>query len=136
MIRRYLLDTGIAQDFQADRRGVRDRVKAERKLGHRIGICVPVLGELWSGIEGSENREWNLQRLRHALSQLSIWPYTTDAAAEYGRIFIELQRAGRPMQQIDMQIGAIARTLPHCIVVSKDSDLLAIPRLTVENWAS
>lgn len=81
MRRRYLFDTGIAQDYQAGRAGVRERAIAERKNGHRLGICVPVLG-------------------------------------------------------IDMQIGAIARTLPNCVVVSKDSDLSAIPGLTVENWAS
>ena len=136
MIRRYLFDTGIAQDFQDDRRDVRERAKAARMQGHRVGICIPVLGELWSGVEGSSSRELNLGRLRHALSKLSIWPYTVEAAAEYGRIFMELRRAGRPMQQVDIQIGAIARTLPHCTVVSKDSDLLAIPGLTVENWAN
>ena len=136
MIRRYLLDTGIAQDFQDDRRGVRGRAKRERMLGHRVGICIPVLGELWSGVEGSEHREMNLARLRHALAKLSIWPCTAEAAAEYGRIFMELRWAGRPMQQIDIQIAAIAHTLPNCIIVSKDSDLLAVPGVTVENWNS
>jgi tRNA(fMet)-specific endonuclease VapC len=136
MIRRYLLDTGIAQDFQADRRGIRQRVDAERKLGHRIGICVPVLGELWSGVECSVSRDVNAQRLRHSLSRLIVWPYTTEAASEYGRIFAELRRVGRVIQQIDIQIGAIARTLPQCVVVSKDSDMSAIPGLAVENWVS
>jgi tRNA(fMet)-specific endonuclease VapC len=136
MNRRYLLNTGIAQDFQEDRRGVRDRAIAERKLGHRVGICVPVLGELWSGVECSASRERNLRSLRSAVSWLLLWQYTEDAAAEFGRIFAELKRAGRVIQQVDMQIGAIARTLPHCTVVSKDTDLLAIPGLTVENWAS
>ena len=135
MIRRYLLDTGIAQDFQDDRLGVRGRAKAARQLGHRIGICVPVLGELWSGVEGSASRDLNLRRLQRALSQFALWPYTAEAAEEYGRIFNELRRAGRPMQQIDMQIGAIARLLPNCVVVTKDSDLSAIVGLTVENWA-
>src|SRR5712691_3760858 len=118
MMRRYLLDTGIAQDFQENRHGVRARADAERKLGHRIGICVPVLGELWSGVEGSASRDLNHRRLRHALSRLIVWPYTNAAAAEYGRIFAELRRMGRVIQQIDIQIGAIARTLPHCIIVS------------------
>ena len=136
MSRRYLFDTGIAQDFQDDRHGVRDRAIAERKQGHRVGICVPVLGELWSGVECSASRERNLRSLRQAVSRLFVWPYTEDAAAEFGRIFAELKRAGRPMQQIDMQIAAIARTLPNCTVVSKDSDLLAVSGLTVENWAS
>lgn len=136
MKRRYLLDTGIAQDYQARRHGVRERAIVERRSGHRIGICVPVLGELWSGVECSSSRERNLARLRHALSTLIVRPFTTDAAEEYGRVFAELRRAGRPMQQIDMQIGAIARTLANCVVVSKDSDLSAIPGITVENWAS
>ena len=134
MIRRYLLDTGIAQDFQDDRRGVRDRAEAETRRGHRIGICVPVLGELWSGVEGSASRELNLRRLRHALSRLIVWPYSNEAEAEYGRIFSELRRAGRIMQQVDIQIGAIARTLSNCIIVSKDSDLKAISGASVENW--
>jgi tRNA(fMet)-specific endonuclease VapC len=136
VIRRYVLDTGIAQDFQADRLGVRARAKAVRALGHRVGICMPVLGELWSGVEGSAQRDANILLLRRALSQLAIWPYSAEAAAEYGRIFIELKRAGRPIQQIDMQIGAIARTLPNCVVVTKDADLSAISGIAVENWAS
>jgi tRNA(fMet)-specific endonuclease VapC len=136
VIRRYLLDTGIAQDFQDSRRGVRVRAKEVRALGHRVGICVPVLGELWSGVEGSAQRDSNLVLLRRALSQLTVWPYTAEAAAEYGRIFTELKRAGHPIQQIDMQIGAIARTLTNCVVVSKDADLTAIPGITVENWAT
>lgn len=136
MIRRYLLDTGIAQDFQEDRYGVRARAIAERKLGHRVGICVPVLGELWSGVECSASRERNLKSLSSAISWLVLWPYTKDAAEEFGRIFAELRRAGRVIQQIDMQIGAIARTLPNCVVVSKDSDLSAISGVTIENWAA
>jgi tRNA(fMet)-specific endonuclease VapC len=136
MKRLYLFDTGTAQDFQARRGGVRERAIGLRKAGQRIGICVPVLGELWSGVECSSSRERNMAQLRQALATLIIWPYTPQAAEEYGRIFAELRRAGRVIQQIDMQIGAIARTLPNCVIVSKDADLLAIPGATVENWVT
>lgn len=136
MKRHYLLDTGIAQDYQAGRAGIRDRAIEQRKSGHRIGICVPILGELWSGVECSSSRQRNLALLRQALATLIIWPYTVEAAEEYGRIFAELKQGGRRIQQVDMQIGAIARTLPNCVVVSKDSDLSAISGITVENWAS
>jgi tRNA(fMet)-specific endonuclease VapC len=135
MKRRYLLDTGIAQDYQGRRNRVRERAIAESRNGHRIGVCVPVLGELWSGVECSSTRERNLVNLRHALSTLIIWPLTDDADKENGQIVAELKRIGRPMQQIDMQVGAIARTLANCVVVTKDSDLSAIPGITVENWA-
>lgn len=136
MKRRYLLDTGVAQDYQAGRAGVRERAIAQRKAGHRIGICIPVLGELWSGVECSSSRERNLASLRQALSTLIVWPFSPEAAEEYGRIFAELRRIGRPIQQIDMQIGAIARLLPNCVVVTKDADLSAISGITVENWTS
>jgi tRNA(fMet)-specific endonuclease VapC len=136
MRRHYLLDTGIAQDYQAGRNGVRERAIEYRQSGQRIGICVPVLGELWSGVECSSSRERNLESLRQAVATLRIWPYTSEAAEEFGRIFAQMKRSGRIIQQIDMQIGAIARTLPNCVVVSKDSDILAIPGLTVENWVA
>ena|SRR5437667_1728457 len=135
-MRRYLLDSGVAQDFINRRHGILERIDQERHRGNRIGMCVPVLGELWSGVEGSFNRARNAQRLHLALSRLVVWPYTNDAAAEFGRIFAELRRLGRPMQQIDIQIAAIARTLGNCTVVSADSDLAAVPGLTVENWTS
>ncbi len=134
MTRFYLLDTGIAQDFQAGRNGVRERAIIERNRGHRVGICIPVLGELWSGVEGSASRERNLRSLRSAIKWLRVWPYTDKAAAQYGHIFAALRKAGRVMQQVDIQIGAIARTLPNCIVVSKDADLKAIPGIVVEDW--
>jgi tRNA(fMet)-specific endonuclease VapC len=133
-MKRYLLDTGPAQDFNNNRYGVRERVDAVRHRGSRIGICTPVLGELWSGVEGSENRDRNLQRLRYGLSRLIVWPYSTEAAEEFGRIFSELKRIGRPIQQVDMQIAAIARTLGNCTVVTNDQGLLAVPGLLAENW--
>jgi len=43
---------------------------------------------------------------------------------------------GRPIGVIDSMIAAIAMTLGNCRVVSTDSDLLAVPGLTVENWRS
>jgi tRNA(fMet)-specific endonuclease VapC len=94
------------------------------------------LGELWSGVECSQTRERNLQWLRHGLSRLLLWPYDQRAAEEFGRVFSQLKQMGRPMQQIDIQIAAIAMTLGDCIVVSGDSDLAAIPGLSVEDWTA
>lgn len=135
-MRRYLLDTGVAGDFINSRRGVRQRVQEETRRGNRIGIGVPVLGELYYGIEYSATRDKNLQLLHVALAHLTIWPYTNDAAEEYGRLFAELRRTGRPMQQVDVMIAAIALTLGNCTVITTDTDLAAIPGLRTENWVT
>lgn len=133
-MRRYLLDTKPAQQFINNRGDIRERADRERKRGGRIGICMPVLGELWSGVVGSDRQEVNRQRLRLGLSRLILWPYDQEAAAEFGRIFTQLKRVGRPMQQVDIQIAAIAFALGDCTVVTADSDFAAISDLPVENW--
>lgn len=40
--------------------------------GDVIGICIPVLGELWSGVEGGNSRDLNARRLLNQLSRLVL----------------------------------------------------------------
>ena len=133
-MRRYLLDTNAAADFIEKRGKVPDRARNTRRQGGRIGIGIPVLAELYYGVEFSSSRDKNLKRLKKALTGLTIWPFDENAAAEFGRIRAELRRLGRPMQVLDIMIAAIALSLGNCTVVSSDSDLSAVPGLTVENW--
>ena len=134
-MRRFLLDTGIAGDFIDRRRGVFEHARQEAVRGNQVGIGVPVLAELAYGIEQSSSPDRNMQRLRTALPAWKVWPFDNKAAFEYGRLAAELKRIGRPMQQIDIMIAAIALSLGQCTVVSTDTDLAAVPGLSVENWA-
>jgi tRNA(fMet)-specific endonuclease VapC len=133
---RFLLDTGSAGDYIHRRRSVYERAREKVAAGHRVGICVPVLAELWFGVENSSTRERNADRLRRVLPDLIVWPLTETAAEEYGRIAAELKRLGRPIGKIDMLIAAIALSLGKTTVVSADSDLTVVPGLTVENWSA
>jgi tRNA(fMet)-specific endonuclease VapC len=135
-VKRYLLDTGIAGDYLNRRHGVFEWARQEVASGNKIGISIPVLGELWYGVENSATRERNVALLRRNLSHWKIWPFTEAAAEEFGRLLAELQRLGRPIGRIDAQIAAIALTLGNTTVVSKDSDLAAVPGLKVENWVA
>ena len=131
---RFQLDSSIASDYLNRRHGVFERARSEVSKGHRIGIGIPVLAELVAGIEHSKSRDRNMQRLRSHLATLKLWPFDPSAAFEYGRIYAELARLGRPMQVVDIMVAAIAKQLPNCTVVSADSDLSAVPDLRVENW--
>jgi tRNA(fMet)-specific endonuclease VapC len=133
MTRRFLLDTGPAQDFLFQRRGIQERIAAARRAGAKIGICTPVLGEIIGGLEGSDSRGAAREIARRRPGKLIGWPDEKPAAYEFGRIIAEPRRMGRPMQQVDIQIAAIAFTLGNCTVVSGDGDLAAVPGLTVEN---
>jgi tRNA(fMet)-specific endonuclease VapC len=134
-VRRFLLDTNIAAALIDNRGTVLDRAREERRKGGRIGIGIPVLAELYYGVEFSSTRDENLRRLRRGVAGLIVWPFEQRAAAEFGRLRAELRRRGRPMQVIDIMIAAIALSLGNSTVVSTDSDLGAVPGLKVENWS-
>jgi tRNA(fMet)-specific endonuclease VapC len=121
-------------DFINRRRGFDVWVRDARQRGDRIGTCFPVVGELFFGVEASATRDVNFQRLRRALGRIVCWPFDRKAAEEYGRLAAGLKRSGRVIQQIDIQIAAIALSLGSCTVVTTDSDLAAMPGLVVENW--
>jgi tRNA(fMet)-specific endonuclease VapC len=135
-MRRFLLDTGIAGDYIARRRGVYERAREAVARGDRVGIGMPVLAELWYGVENSDTRDRNADRLRRVLPHLVVWPFTERAAEEFGRLAAALRRAGRTMGRIDIMIAAIAVSLGHTTVVSADGDLAAVPGLAVENWVT
>lgn len=138
MTRKYLLDTGRASDFVNDRGDVKERVCRAVNRGIRVGIAIPVLAELLAGIEFGARRDENRKKLFRAVGTLRLWSFDERAAEEYGRLYAALRRKGRPMQQNDIQIAAIALTLPRCTVVSTDSDLAAIAAISglkVESWA-
>ena len=94
-----------------------------------------MLAELAFRAEGSPQRDRNILRLRQALDAWKLWLVDTAAAFEYGRLAFELKAIGRPIGQNDIMIAAIALSLGNTTVVTMDSDLAAVPGLTVENWA-
>src|SRR4051794_21125952 len=107
----------MAAAFIDKRDQVPEHAREARRKGGRIGIGIPVLAELYYGVEFSASRDKNLERLRRALSGLTIWPFEEKAAAEFGRLRAELRRRGRPMQVIDIMIAATALSLGNCTVV-------------------
>ena len=78
--------------------------------------------------------ELSWKMVKRSLRKFIHWPFDKAAAHEFGRLFALLRRMGRPMQQVDIQIAAIALTLGNCTVVTTDTDLSAIPGLRVESW--
>lgn len=132
---KYIFDSNAINQLIDQRPIFADRVRAARLRGDRLGTCEPVIAEMYFGLELSSSKAINTARLDRAISTLRSWPFDRDAAQEYGRVAAQLQRMGRPMQVVDMMIAAIAFSLGNAVVVSSDTDFLAIPGLTVENWA-
>ena len=92
-----------------------------------------MVAELFFGVEFSATRDVNRPRLVRGLSRVRCWPFDRKASEEYGRIAAQLTQIGRPKQQIDIMVAAVALSLGNCTVITDDTDLSAEPDLSVEN---
>ena len=71
---RFLMDTGIASDYLNQRHGVYDRARTEVSRGNPMGIGVPVLAELVSGIERSHFILFGIANRQHNDSDVGVLP--------------------------------------------------------------
>lgn len=133
-MKRYLLDTNTASALITKQIAVAAAFRAKRSGGGRIGIGIPVLAELYYGVEKSVSREKNLENLKRALADLVVWPFDEAAAHEFGRLRAEVERIGRSRATMDLLIASIARSLGDCCLVTADKDFAVIPGIRIENW--
>ena len=110
-----------------------ERVRAVGADGDKVGICTPILAELVGGVLHSQSPERNLAILRSRTAHLSLWIFDKAAAYEYGAFMPSFAGSGGQMPVPDIQITAIALSLGNAVVVSKDSDLISVPALAVED---
>jgi tRNA(fMet)-specific endonuclease VapC len=133
---RFLLDTGVCNDYSLKKNGIFEWAQSRRIAGDRIGIVLPVLTELFFGVYFSKleaGKARNIERIRNLKNQLLIWPFDGTAAEQCGILLADLRANGRLMSTNDVMIAAVAKTM-NCTVVTYDSDFLAIADLSVERW--
>ena len=118
---RYLLDSNALAHCVFRRRGVHERVRTARLAGHKIGTGIPVVAELLAGVEYSDTRDKNLDVVNQNLGLFRLWPFTLDAAREFGRLWATMRRTGRTIQTMDLMIAAIALAMGNCRVVTSDT---------------
>ena len=82
----------------------------------------------------SSNPVKNEQALLRFLVPLSVLPFVTTAASEYGEILTYLQSIGTPIGSLDMLIAAHARSEDMILVTNNVREFERVPDLDVENW--
>src|ERR1700722_13785382 len=128
----YMLDTNICIYIMKNHPPeLLDRFNA---LAEQLCISSITLGELHYGLGKSARRQQNLDDLVRFTARLEILPFAAEAAAHYGQLRCELERAGRPAGPYDMLIGAHARSEGLIVVTNNLREFARMPGLRVENW--
>lgn len=130
----YMLDTNICIYAMKNKpEKVLQRLKAELNSG--VCISSVTLAELEYGMKHSSAPEKNEQALLRFLVPLSILPFGSEAATEYGEIRTYLQSNGTPIGPLDMLIAAHARAEDLILVTNNVREFERVPDLDIENWA-
>jgi predicted nucleic acid-binding protein len=113
-----------------------DVFRGDSALAEQLGICeevwIPliVLAEIKAGFYGGSQQHRNELLMRKLLAKdtVSVLMPSRETAEQYGRLYVQLQRAGTPVPDNDLWIAALA--LEHDLtLITRDQHFQKIPQL-------
>jgi len=129
----YMLDTNICIYIIKNRPvNVIERFRTLKPSD--VCISSVTFAELEYGVAKSVMPERNRDALAMFVSPLEIVPFDSQAAAVYGKIRAELERAGRVIGAMDMLIAAHAISLNIPLVTNNTKEFERVGGLYAENW--
>ena len=103
------------------------------KIGE-IFLSAITVSELLFGAYKSQHVEKNLQALEVFFLKFEILDYDYNASVEYGKIRAYLEKKGKVIGQMDMQIAGHALAEDMIIVTNNTKEFERVDGLRVENW--
>ena len=99
-------------------------------------MCISSItyGELMHGVEKSQAVERNRAAITLFLSAISILPFDSDAAENYGAVRADLELKGTPIGPMDMLIAGHARSRGLILVTNNTREFFRVNELEVEDW--
>src|SRR5947207_13150332 len=129
---RYMLSTNICIYVIKNRPPkIRERFN---RLADKLCISAITLGELIYGTEKSSRPMENLSIVEQFAALLEVLAFANKAAAHFGQLRAELERAGEPVGAYDMLIGGHARSEGLVLVSNNVREFRRMKGLRVENW--
>jgi tRNA(fMet)-specific endonuclease VapC len=129
----YLLDTNICI-YLIKRQPPQVLARFQQRVPGDIGISTVSLAELEYGAAKSRFPERNRQALEQFILPLLICNFNADAAAAYGLLRTQLERAGMPIGPLDLMIAAHALSLNVTLVTHNIREFERVAGLRVETW--
>ena len=128
-----MLDTNICIYVINDRPSEVRRIFNER--AEQLCISSVSLAELHYGAAKSESPERSLSVAESFAARLEVLPFEEKAAAHYGEIRADLERAGTPIGPYDLMIAGHARSQGLTLVTNNIREFERVGGLRTENWA-
>ena len=128
----YMLDTNIC--IHVMKNYPQDLREKFNSLAEQLCISSITLGEIHYGAEKSARRADNLTAVEHFVARLEVLSFDAKAAAHYGQLRAELERAATPCGPHDMQISGHARSQGLIVVTNNMREFSRMKGIRVESW--
>jgi tRNA(fMet)-specific endonuclease VapC len=99
-----------------------------------LGVTAISLGELTHGACKSSRVTENLARLDVLLAVVTILPYDEQTARRFGHIKADLERAGKRLSDLDLQIAATVLQHDVPLVTHNRWHFDRVTGLVIEDW--
>ncbi len=109
----------------------------EKFLEFKIGeLCLSsiTVSELFFGAYKSNYVEKNIKAIESFLIPFEIVNFDYKASKEYGKIGASLEKQGRVIGNMDMQIAAHAKSLNLILVTNNTKEFQRVDDLKLDNW--
>ena len=130
---RYLLDTNICI-YIAKKQPLAVLERFNQLQVGEVAISLITLGELYLGIEKSQQADKARQILKPLLQLIPALPLPIETAVHYARIRAALEKQGKPIGANDLWIAAHALTERYILVTNNVNEFKRVPELQIENW--
>jgi tRNA(fMet)-specific endonuclease VapC len=134
---RYLLDTNVCiAVINGKSPRIESKVLQALKAGDELMVSSVTAFELWYGVEKSERRPANAQRLLSFLANYVVaLPFDEEDARGAGTIRAELESAGKRIGEYDLLIAG--QTLRHgmTLVTANAKEFGRVKNLSWEDWS-
>jgi len=132
MERRYLLDTNTASYIIKGNNPAVDRRLARVPMA-KLAVSAVTEGELRFGAARLPHATRLHALIEDFLLRVTMLPWDSDAARQYGELRATLEREGQPMGNLDTMIAAHALAL-DAVLVTNDHAFARIKKLKVVDW--
>jgi tRNA(fMet)-specific endonuclease VapC len=99
-----------------------------------LAVTAISVGELTHGAHKSARVTENLARLDVLLGTVTILPYDERTARRFGALKADLERAGKPISDLDLQIASIALENAAPLVTHNRQHFERVAALVIEDW--
>ena len=129
----YLLDSNHASPLVTLHHPLRQRIFTAHQSGHEIGLCIPVLHEVWFGISSVPRAMQNRVEWQQVRQQLIYYGLDEQDAQDAAELRLSLRRKGWQLATMDALIATVALRY-QLTLLTNDKDFQAVPQLQIENW--